>query len=95
LRSTALLLLRLLHRDEYALLLEHVGELTALVHGDEDVAAANELLIDVELGDSRPIRELLDACFPHATPLVLRIRLLRAKGEGTTHPAAPLRPQER
>jgi hypothetical protein len=41
--------------------LELVGELAAGVHLADDVAAADELPVDVELGDRRPARELLDA----------------------------------
>ena len=43
-----------------ALLLEHFGQLAGLMHGEEDVAAADKLLVDVELGDGGPMRVLFD-----------------------------------
>lgn len=51
-----------LERGEDALLLEQLGQRAVLVHGDEDVAAADELLVEVELGDGEPVGVLLDAC---------------------------------
>lgn len=38
------------------------------MHRDEDIAAADELLVDVDLGDGGPLRVLLDA-FPQALVL--------------------------
>ena len=50
------------HQD--ALFVEQLGKLAGLVHGGEDVAAANELAVDVQLRNGRPIGELLDPCPP-------------------------------
>src|SRR5205814_7642144 len=47
--------------DRHALFLEHLLQLTGLEHLADDVAAADELAVDVKLGDRRPVRELLDA----------------------------------
>lgn len=49
---------------QYCLLLEQLRKLAVLVHRDQDVAAADELLVDVQLGDCWPVRVLLDACHP-------------------------------
>lgn len=38
-----------------ALLDEELLELTRLVHAEEDVATANELALEVDLGDRRPV----------------------------------------
>lgn len=56
-----LLALALALENHDLLLLEELRQVTALVHGHEDVAPADELLVDVELGDSGPVRVLLDA----------------------------------
>src|SRR5665213_2579499 len=44
-----------------ALFLEQVLQFARLVHFADDVAAADELALDVELRDGRPVREFLDA----------------------------------
>ena len=48
------------HRQHGALA-EQVGELARDIHLLQDVAATHELALDVELGDRRPLAELLDA----------------------------------
>lgn len=47
---------------QHPLLLQHLGQLAVLVHRHEDVAPADELLVDVQLRDRRPLGVLLDAC---------------------------------
>lgn len=46
------------HQD--ALALKHLSKLTILMHGHQNIAAANKLLVEVQLRNSRPIRVLLD-----------------------------------
>jgi hypothetical protein len=55
------LLLLALGRHNNALLLEHLRQCTILVHSHENIAAANEFLVDVELGYRRPLGVLLDS----------------------------------
>src|SRR6266705_2827161 len=45
----------------HALVLEQALQLAGLEHLADDVAAADELALDVELRDGRPAREFLDA----------------------------------
>lgn len=47
---------------QHPLLLQHLGQLAVLVHRHEDIAPADELLVDVQLRDGRPVGVLLDAC---------------------------------
>lgn len=56
------LLLLALGRHNNTLLLEHLRQRTILVHSHEDIATANELLVDVKLGYRRPLGVLLDSC---------------------------------
>src|SRR5205823_7457921 len=46
--------------DGDALLFEDLLQLAGLVHLAYDVAAADELTLDIELRDRRPVREFLD-----------------------------------
>lgn len=48
-------------RRQHLLLLKQLRQLAILVHRDEDIASAHKLLINVQLRDRRPVRELLDA----------------------------------
>src|SRR4030095_1538942 len=48
-------------RDRDALFLEELLELAGLEHPADDVAAAHELALHVELRDGRPLAEFLDA----------------------------------
>ena len=50
-----LLLLLARSRHNNALLLEHFRQRTVLVHGHENIAATNELLVNVELGYCGPL----------------------------------------
>src|SRR6185437_10807134 len=47
--------------DGHALFFEHLLELAVLEHLADDVAASDELALDVKLRDRRPVRKLLDA----------------------------------
>src|SRR6266550_3670526 len=47
--------------DGDALLLEDLPQFAGLVHLADNIAAANELALDVELRNRRPVREFLDA----------------------------------
>src|SRR3954447_13685998 len=49
------------HRDGDALLLQEGLELARLRHLADDVAAADQLTLDVELREGRPVAELLEA----------------------------------
>lgn len=55
------LLWLLLRLCQDLLVLEQLGQFAVLVHRNEDVAAANELLADVELGNRGPVGVLFDA----------------------------------
>ena len=52
----------LLLRHQHTLLFQHLRQRTILVHRHKDIAAANELLVDVELRYCGPLGVLLDAC---------------------------------
>lgn len=56
-----LLLLLSLGLENDLLLIQELRQITVLVHGHQDVAAADELLVDVQLWDRGPVGELLDA----------------------------------
>src|SRR4029077_6340460 len=47
--------------DRDALFLEELLQIPGLEHLPHDVAAADELAVDVKLRDCRPVREFLDA----------------------------------
>jgi hypothetical protein len=47
--------------DAHALLVEEALQLAGLEHLADDVASADELALDVELGNRRPLRIFLDA----------------------------------
>jgi hypothetical protein len=55
------LLLLALGRHNNALLLEHLRQRAILVHSHKNIAATNELLVDVKLGYRRPLGVLLDS----------------------------------
>ena len=57
----------LLAFDKHILLLKKLGKLAVLVHRDDNVATADELLVDVELGNGGPVAVLLDTCMMRAT----------------------------
>src|SRR5882672_1423379 len=46
---------------QHALILQQLLQFAGLEHLADDVAAADELALDVELGNGRPVAELLDA----------------------------------
>lgn len=48
--------------DQNVLLLEQLGQRAVLVHRHENVGSTDELLVDVELRNGRPLRVLLDSC---------------------------------
>lgn len=48
-------------RNKNILLLKHLGQLTGVVHGDNDIMATNKFLVDVELRNSRPFAVFLNA----------------------------------
>lgn len=69
--------------DDQLLLLEHLGQVAILVHRYENIGAANKLLLDVQLGNRRPVRVLLDA----GTELIVFENVKRRKllGVDTLH----------
>src|SRR4051794_25623545 len=48
------------NRDRHALALEHLDQLPGREHLADDVAAADELALHIELGNGRPLGEFLD-----------------------------------
>lgn len=56
-----LLLLPFLPLHQNLLLLKQLLQVAVLVHGNQDVAPAHKLLVDVQLWNGRPVRVLLDA----------------------------------
>jgi hypothetical protein len=56
-----LLLLVALLLNQDLVLLKQLRQVSILMHRDQDVAAANKLLVQVQLGDGRPVRVLLDS----------------------------------
>lgn len=46
------------HQD--SLLLKHLREVPILVHRHQDITSTNKFLVQVQLRDSRPVRELFD-----------------------------------
>jgi hypothetical protein len=69
-----LLLLLALSRHNNTLLFQHLRQCTILVHGHENIATTNELLVDVELRYRRPFRVLLDACRICQLPMLKPLR---------------------
>lgn len=59
--SVLLLLVALLSLDQDLVLLKELRQVSVLVHGNQDVASAHKLLVDVQLRDRRPVGVLLDA----------------------------------
>ena len=53
---------RCVHRGQDALLLEQLSKGAVLVHAHENITTADEFLVEIELGDSGPVGELLDTC---------------------------------
>src|ERR1051326_3963005 len=75
-----------------ALLVEKLGQLALLEHLADDVAAAHELALDVELRDRRPLREALDALadahvVEHIDVLVVDAHVTQDLGDLSGEPA--------
>lgn len=56
-----LLLVALLRLDQDLVLVKQLRQVSILVHGHQDVASANKLLVQVQLRDGGPVRVLLDS----------------------------------
>lgn len=50
----------LIRRDQNALALKQLGKFSILVHGHQDITPSDELFVQVQLWDGRPIRVFLD-----------------------------------